>query len=82
MGVTAKAGTGRDLVIVSDHEGAEGTIRLVAAGRNDEVMAGLEPSAIAVIERFFGSKLQHDHSSTTDSMGVRLGNGYGAESIG
>ena len=32
MGVTAKAGTGRDLVIVPDHEGAEGTIRLVAAG--------------------------------------------------
>jgi hypothetical protein len=34
-----------------------------------------------VIEGLFGSKLQHDQSSTTDSMSVRFGNGYGAEPI-
>ena len=41
MGVTAKARAGRYLVIVPDHEGAEGTIRLTTVGRNDEVMARL-----------------------------------------
>ena len=65
-----------------DHERAEGTIRLVALGRHDEVMARLQPAEIAVIERFPGSKLQHDRSSTADSMGVRIGNGYGVETIG
>jgi hypothetical protein len=32
-----------------------------------------------VIKRFFGSKLQHNRSSATDSMGVRFGNGYGVK---
>jgi hypothetical protein len=41
-------------------------------------MARLQPAKIAVIERFVGSKLQHNRSSTLDSMGVRFGNGYGA----
>jgi len=81
MGVTAKAGAGSDLVVVPDHEGAEGAIRGIAVGRNDEVMARLQPAAIAVIERFLGSKLQHDRSSTADSMAVRFENGYGAETI-
>jgi len=79
MGVAAKASAGRDLVVVPDHEGAEGTIRLVAAGRNDEVMARLQPAEIPVIERFPGSNLQHDLSSTSDSMDVRFGNSYGVE---
>ena len=81
MGVTAEAGAGRDLVVVPDHEGAEGAIRGIAFGRNDEVMARLQPAEIAVIERFLGSKLQHDHYSTTDAIVVRFGNGYGAEPI-
>jgi hypothetical protein len=32
-----------------------------------------------VIERLPGSKLQHDHSSTPDSVRVRFGNSYVAE---
>jgi hypothetical protein len=43
------------------------------------VVARLQPSAIAVIERFLGSKLQHNRSSTADSVGVRFEHGYGAE---
>jgi hypothetical protein len=81
VGVTAKPGAGCDLIVIPDHQRPKGTIRGIAVGRNDEVMACLQPAAIAVIERFFGSKLQHDRSSTTDSMGVRFGNGYGAESM-
>jgi len=81
MGVTAKPGAGRDLVVIPDHEGAKGTIRWIAVGRNHEVVARLQPAAIVVTERFLGSKLQHDRSSTTDPMGVRFGNGYGAESV-
>jgi hypothetical protein len=81
MGVTAKAGAGRDLVVVPDYEGAERTIRLITVGRHDEVMARLQPAAITVIEALFGSKLQHNRSPTSDSMGVRFGIGYGAESI-
>ena len=50
MGVTAKAGAGRDLVVVPDHEGAECTVRGISVGRNDEVVARLQPSAIAVID--------------------------------
>src|SRR5882724_610797 len=72
MRVATKTGAGRDLVIVPDHECAEGAIRRIAVGRNDEVVARLQPAAIAVIERLFGSKLQHDHSSISDSMGARL----------
>jgi hypothetical protein len=34
-----------------------------------------------VIERLFGSKLQHDHSSISDPMGVRFGIGYVAKPI-
>ena len=79
MGVTAEAGAGRDLVVVPDHEGAECTVRGISVGRNDEVVARLQPSAIAVIERFLGSKLQHNRSSTADSVGVRFEHGYGAE---
>jgi hypothetical protein len=81
VGVTAEAGSGRDLVVVPDHEGTECTIRGIAVGGNDEVMARLQPAAIAAIERFLGSKLQHNRSSTADSMGVRFGNRYGAETI-
>jgi hypothetical protein len=79
--VTAEAGPWRDLVVVPDHESAEGTIRFIAVSRNDEVMARLQPAEITMIERFFGSKLQHCHYSMTDPMGVRFGNGYGAEPI-
>jgi hypothetical protein len=57
VSVTAEAGAGRDLVVVPDHEGAEGAIRGIAVGRNDEMVARIQPAAIAVIERFFGSKL-------------------------
>jgi hypothetical protein len=45
------------------------------------MVARLQPAAIAVIERFFGSKLQHAHSSIADAMDARFGNGYGAETI-
>jgi len=81
MGVTAEARAGRDLVVVPDHEGAKCTIRPITVGRDDEVVARFQPSEIAVIERFFGSKLQHDHSSTADPVSVRFGNSYVAESI-
>jgi hypothetical protein len=30
------------------------------------MVARLQPAAIAVIERFLGSKLQHDHSPISD----------------
>jgi hypothetical protein len=66
VSVAAEAGTGRDLVVIPDHEGPKGAIRGIAVGRNDEMVARLEPAAIPVIEHFFGSKLQHDHSSTSD----------------
>ena len=41
MGVAAKAGAGRDLVVIPDHEGAKWTIRPIALSRNDEVVVGL-----------------------------------------
>jgi hypothetical protein len=66
VSVAAEAGTGRDLVVIPDHEGPKGAIRGIAVGGNDEMVARLEPAAIPVIEHFFGSKLQHDHSSTSD----------------
>ncbi len=72
MRVATKAGARSDLVVIPDHEGAEGTIRRIAFSRNDEVVARLQPAAIAVIECFLGSKLQHDHSSISDSMGAHL----------
>jgi hypothetical protein len=45
------------------------------------MVARLQPAAIAVIERFFGSKLQHDRSSKVDAMPVRSRSGYDAETI-
>src|SRR5262249_393536 len=60
--VAAKSGAGRDLVVIPDHESAEWAILGIAVGRNDEVVTRLQPATIAVIERFLGSKLQHDHS--------------------
>jgi hypothetical protein len=45
------------------------------------MVARLQPATIAVIERFFGSELQHAHSSIADAMDARFGNGYGAETI-
>jgi hypothetical protein len=41
------------------------------------VVARLQPAAIAVIERFLGTKLQHDHSPIADTTDVHFGNGYG-----
>src|SRR6266702_3418342 len=81
MRVTTEAGTGRDLVVVPDHECAKRAIRWIAVGRNDEVVARLQPAAVAVIERLFGSKLQHDHSPIADAVDIRCGKGYGAEAI-
>jgi hypothetical protein len=77
--VAAKAHAGRDLVVVPNHEGTEGTIRLVTVGRNNEVMARPQPAAITVIERFFGSKLQQDRSSISGLIVSAFGNDYGAE---
>src|SRR5260370_577755 len=57
MGVTAKAGAGSDLVVVPDHEGAEGAIRGIAVGRNDEVMARLQPAASASWQDLAGSSV-------------------------
>jgi len=70
--VAAETGAGRYLVVIPDHEGPKGAIRGITVGRNYEMVARLQPAAITVIERFFGSKLQHDHSSISDSMGVRF----------
>jgi hypothetical protein len=81
VGVAAEAGPGCDLVVVPDDKGTECAIRRIAAGRNDEVVARLQPAAIAVIERFFGSKLQHDHPSIFGRGRMRFENGYGAETI-
>ena len=44
MGVMAKAGAGRDLIVVPDHQGAEGAIRLITVGRDDEVVARFQPA--------------------------------------
>jgi hypothetical protein len=52
MGVTTEAGSGRDLIVVPDHQGAEGRIRPIAVVRHDEMMARFQPAAIALIERF------------------------------
>jgi hypothetical protein len=41
MEMTAEAGSGRDLVVVPDHEGAERTILGITVGRNNEVMTRL-----------------------------------------
>ena len=46
-----------DLVVVPDDESSEWTIRGITVDRNDEVMARLQPTAIAMIEGFFRSKL-------------------------
>jgi hypothetical protein len=81
VGVAAEAGAGRDLVVIPDHEGPKGAIRAIAVSRNHEMVARLQPATIAVIERFFGSELQHAHSSIADAMDARFGNGYGAETI-
>jgi hypothetical protein len=81
MRVTAEAGAGRDFVVVPDHESSERAIHAIAAGRNDEVVARLQPAVIAVIERFLGSKLQHDLSSTAGAIDIRFRKGYGVETI-
>src|SRR5882724_11243229 len=57
VGVTPEAGAGRDLVVVPDDKCAERAIFGIAVGRNDEVVARLQPAAITVIQRFIGSKL-------------------------
>ena len=49
MEVTSKAGAGRDLVVVPDHEGAEAAIRLIALGRNDKVMVRFQPDTVAMM---------------------------------
>jgi hypothetical protein len=63
VGVMAEPGAGGDLVVVPDHEGAQRTIRAVAVGRYDEVVARLEPTVIGSIERLLGPELQHHCSS-------------------
>jgi hypothetical protein len=45
------------------------------------VVTRLQPAEIAVIERFLGSKLQHNRSPTADAMSTRFGNSYGVETI-
>jgi hypothetical protein len=66
MGVKAEAGPWSDFVVVPDHECAEWAIRAITAGPDDKVVTRLQPAMIALIERFFGSKLQHDPSATVD----------------
>jgi hypothetical protein len=80
MGVMAKAVAGGDLVVVPHHECAEWTVHPIAVGRNDEVVARLQSAVVAMIERFSGSKLQHNCSSIADAMD-RFENGYGVETI-
>src|ERR1700758_3727788 len=59
MTVPAEASAGRDLVVIPDHESAERGIRRIAVRRNNEVVARLQPTMIALIERVFRSNLQH-----------------------
>jgi len=72
MGMKAEARPRSDLVIVPDHESAEWAVRPITVGRNDEVVTRLQPAVIALIERFLGSKLQHDRSSSAVSFRGRL----------
>ena len=71
--MTAKAGPGCDLSSFQTNESAERTVRRVAVSRNDEMVACLQPSVIAMVERVLGSKLQHDHPSIVGHGGVRFG---------
>jgi len=59
--MTTEAGSGRDLVVVPDDRGAQRGVRAISGLRDDEVMTGLQPAAVAVVERFLGSELQHVH---------------------
>src|SRR5260370_21978670 len=61
MRVVTEACARGDLVVVPDDEGAEGAVCPIAIGRDDEVIARLQPATVTVIERFFGPELQHDH---------------------
>jgi hypothetical protein len=72
VSVAAEAGAGRDLVVIPDHKGPEGAVRGIAVTRNDEMVARLQPAVIAVIERLFGSKLQHAYSLIADAMDIRF----------
>jgi len=81
VSVAAEAGAGRDFVVVPDYESSKGAIRGIALGRNDEMVARLQPATVAVVECLFGSKLQHDRSSIADAVDIRFENGYGAETI-
>ncbi len=71
--MTAEAGTRCDLVVVLDHQSAKRTICGVTVSGNCKMVACLEPSVIAAIERFVGPELQHCRSPIASTVDVRFG---------
>jgi hypothetical protein len=71
--MTAEAGTRCDLVVVPDHQSAKRNICGVTVSGNCKMVACLEPSVIAAIERFVGPELQHCRSPIASTVDVRFG---------